>query len=75
MFMQIDPADGPMNIENVTPPLKTEKTAYSRLRVLTAPPTSIHEMGNHPFFQKFSQHKLIIFNFQFTQRILDPHVM
>jgi hypothetical protein len=42
---QNDPADGPTNIENVTPPLKTEKTAYSRLRVLTAPPTSIHEMG------------------------------
>jgi hypothetical protein len=45
---QNDPADGPTNIENVTPPLKTEKTAYSRLRVLTAPPTSIHEMGKNP---------------------------
>lgn len=38
--------DGPYN-ENGGQPIKmtAEKTTYGRLRVLTAPPTSVHEMG------------------------------
>lgn len=37
--------DGCYTNENVTPPFKNqEKSTYGRLRVLTAPPTSVHEL-------------------------------
>lgn len=38
----------PANNENITPPVnKQEKTTYGRLRVLTAPPTSVNELGEN----------------------------
>lgn len=44
--MQNETIDGHINNENITPPLKPqEKTTYGRLRVLTAPPTSVHELA------------------------------
>lgn len=33
-----------MNNENISPQVKLEKTNFGRVRVLTAPPTSVHEL-------------------------------